>query len=163
MRKHFVLFAILSLTACSGGGMSPFAPGATAITPNVDPTSAPTSSPSPQPTNSPTPGPLPTSVPTPGPISISRSVVYLNQTAAGAPAPATFTATISDPGYSGAFTASGCSGVATYAILNSTILGSSVNGGTCYATVSDSFGNSAQLEIINTTTVVVPNEKGRKP
>lgn len=165
------LFVLLS--GCSGGGLSSLAPGAV---PHVDPTTTPkpviTAPPSPTPIASATPTPtasptpIPTATPTPippGPITLNPTTVYLNQTASGAPAPSSASVSISDPNYSGTFTANGCAGIASATLTGSTLTITSISGGTCTITVSDSAGDFAPVQVINTTGSVVIDTKGRKP
>jgi hypothetical protein len=63
--------------------------------------------------------------------------------------------TVTDPGYAGSFTTSGCSGIATAVVAGSTVTVSSVSAGSCTLTVSDTLGNSANLAV-GVTVVSVP-------
>jgi hypothetical protein len=62
---------------------------------------------------------------------------------------------ITDPNYSGSYTATGCGGVATIALAGATITVTSVTAGACAIHVSDSAGNSAD-GAVGVTAVDVP-------
>jgi hypothetical protein len=67
--------------------------------------------------------------------------------------------TVSDPGYTGVFTVSGCSGIATTAIAGSVLSVTSVaaNATPCTLTVSDSTSRSVTISV-SVTTLSIPIE-----
>jgi hypothetical protein len=67
--------------------------------------------------------------------------------------------TVSDPGYTGVFTVSGCSGIATTAIAGSVLSVTSVaaNATPCALTVSDSSSHSVTISV-SVSTLSVPIE-----
>jgi hypothetical protein len=102
----------------------------------------------PAPTATPTASPTPTPAPTPSPAPIVAS-----------PASLAFSATnqiqtlaVSESSYSGTFTVSGCSGIATTSGPASGVLTvTSVAVGTCTLTISNTSGTVAQVGVTVTT------------
>lgn len=111
---------------------------------------------------SPSPSASPTAVPTvaPGPLTISPTNIYLGENSDGTPAATGATVSISDPNYSGSFAESdNCVGNDTFAFAGNVLTVTMTNGGTCTATITDMFGNTATLTIIGTTNILQPQVK----
>jgi hypothetical protein len=85
-----------------------------------------------------------------GPLGVSSSALSFIATGL------TQTLTVSDPGYTGAFTTSGCSGIVTVTTATATTLNvTSAGGGTCALTVADSDAHQVSVSI-SVTAVSVP-------
>jgi uncharacterized protein YceK len=85
-----------------------------------------------------------------GPLGVSSSALSFIATGL------TQTLTVSDPGYTGAFTTNGCSGIVTVTTATATTLNvTSAGGGTCALTVADSDGHQVSVAI-SVTAVSVP-------
>jgi hypothetical protein len=97
--------------------------------------SAPTSLPAAAPT------PTPTAVPTPGPLSVSRSNLSFDATGGSQ------TVTLTDPGYSGAYTVGGCIGIAAATISGQTVTVTSVAAGICVLTVRSGVAQTATISV----------------
>jgi hypothetical protein len=108
---------------------------------NTVPIAQPAPSASPTPTASPTPGPLSVT-----PTTLSFSAVGLTQSL-----------TVGDPNYTGAFTISGCSGIATIgAVVSGSLSVTSVAGGSCTLTISDALSHQTTVSVsVNTLSVPV--------
>jgi len=131
--------------------------------PSASPTALPSASPTPLPSASPTPSPSPTPS---AALEISPgtlSVVGVNASFAQS-------ASVHETGYTGAFsiTAKSCADIATVSpsagsgpTLPLTVTG--LAAGTCTATATDGFGQTAQLQISVTTSSVGVNAEQRKP
>lgn len=89
--------------------------------------------------------PLPTPSASPGPISLSPTSLSFSGTTQAQ------TISVADPGYSGVFVTSGCSGIATTAVSGVTVTVTAAGVGLCTVTVSDSVGNSAPVTVTVTT------------
>lgn len=128
-----------ALTACSGGGgLSPLSPGATGIAITAQPTPTPT------PMAAPVIG-LPT-FPVGGSGSCSGTVYF---DAAGQYA----NASVSEPNYSGGFSAASSDAtVATASISGTTLTVTAVQNGSATITVSDQHGGSAACPVSITIT-----------
>jgi hypothetical protein len=64
--------------------------------------------------------------------------------------------TVTDPGFTGTYQVSGCSGVATYgAVSNGTLAVTSFAAGQCTITVSDSFNQTTISVTVTTLSVPV--------
>lgn len=144
-RRVLVVAAVCLFAACGGGSGGG---GTSGIVPGSPSAGNSTGSPTATPTASPTP---PTS-----PILFKdysgNQVVSLQLSGTGDSYAQTLH--IVQDGYSGAFTASGCGGIATATVstTNLTVTGQSV--GSCTLTVSDKYGISAALSVSVTTTSV---------
>jgi len=89
--------------------------------------------------------PAPTPTPTVGPLTTAPTALSLTGTAQSI--------AVTDPGYTGNFVASGCSGVATTTVTTATatVTVTPVGAGTCMLTISDSVGHSANVQVGSTT------------
>jgi hypothetical protein len=95
--------------------------------------------------------PTPNASPTPGPLSVTPAT--LSFTAAGL----TQSLTVGDPSYTGAYTISGCSGIATFgAVVSGSLSVTSVAGGSCTLTISDTISHQTTVSVsVNTLSVPV--------
>jgi predicted small lipoprotein YifL len=99
----------------------------------------------------PSASPTPTASPSPGPLSVTPTT--LSFTAAGL----VQNLTVGDPSYTGAFTISGCSGIVTAgAVASGSLSVTSVAGGSCTLTISDTFSHQVTVSVsVNTLSVPV--------
>jgi hypothetical protein len=103
------------------------------------------------------PGPTVTKIVTAPSTAIQLAPQSLSFTAATS---ATQTITVSENGYSGAFSASGCTGIATTAWPGSGSLNvTEVGGGACVLTITDANNNVANA-VVSVTSVFIPIESG---
>jgi hypothetical protein len=59
---------------------------------------------------------------------------------------------VSDPGFSGTYTVSGCAGIVSYgAVANGVLNVTSVAAGTCTLTITDTFSHTATVSVVVTT------------
>jgi hypothetical protein len=132
LRAYGALAFVAVLTAC-GGPVStvPIATASASPTPTATATA--------------------TASPTPGPLSVTATT--LSFTAAGL----TQSLTVADPNYTGAFTISGCTGIATFgAVVSGSLSVTSVAGGSCTLTISDTFSHQVTVSVsVNTLSVPV--------
>jgi hypothetical protein len=65
--------------------------------------------------------------------------------------------TVGDPNYTGAFTISGCSGIVTFGtVVSGSLSVTSVTGGTCTLTISDTFSHQVPVSVsVNTLSVPI--------
>lgn len=123
-------------------------------TPVPTPTPTPVPTPTPTPTPVPTPTPTPTPSPTPAPGALTTSPTTTNVNGAGAVNAQTFS--VSETGYTSTFGESDtCSGIATVATSNAhgpsaTYTVTGISGGTCDATFTDTFSQTASEHIVVT-------------
>jgi hypothetical protein len=131
--RAFVALAFVAMLAACGGPV------------NTVPVATPTPSASPVPTAT------ATASPTPGPLSVTPTT--LSFVAAGL----VQNLTVGDPNYTGAFTVSGCSGIVTFGtVVSGSLSVTSVAGGSCTLTISDTFSHHVTVSVsVNTLTVPV--------
>jgi hypothetical protein len=134
LRAHVAVAFVAMLAACGGPV-------------NTVPVAQPAPSASPTPTASASP----TASPSPGPLSVMPTT--LSFTAAGL----VQNLTVGDPSYTGAFTISGCSGIVTFGtVVSGSLNVTSVAGGSCSLTISDTFSHQVTVSVsVNTLTVPV--------
>jgi hypothetical protein len=99
----------------------------------------------------PSTSPTPTASSSPGPLSVTPAT--LSFTATGL----LQSLTVGDPSYTGAYTVSGCSGIATFGtVVSGSLSVTSVAGGTCTLTISDTFSHQVTVSVsVNTLSVPV--------
>lgn len=141
-------------------GAKPGTQATASPSPTPKPTATPAPTPSPKPTGTasatptPTPTPVPTATPTPGPgnVVVKSNDIFVC-TVAGTNCPSTIDVTVSQSGYSGTFTPSGCSGNATVAVnppSSSNSFAVTAEGAyetICYVNFAGGGGKSGRLEV----------------
>jgi hypothetical protein len=96
------------------------------------------------------PAATPTANVTPGPLSATPGSLTFNSVGL------TQTVSVTDPGYSGAYTISGCAGVATFGTVTSGSLNvTAVAAGSCALTVSDTLSHATVIPV-GVTSLSVP-------
>jgi hypothetical protein len=90
-------------------------------------------------------------VPTPSPTSSSDPLIVAPSSLSFSFVGQTQNTSVTDTGYVGAFSVSGCSGIVTSAVSASSVAVTAVAAGTCTLAISDSLGHTKNLSVVVTT------------
>ncbi len=146
IRPLLILVALAVMVGCGGGGGGGGSPQPPGILP-IGGTNPPV------PTATPVQTPVPTPTPTPQPISPNPQVVNFTGTGAASAQPIQVT----EAGYSGTFTWSGCAGVLTIVAgaTPTTFVATPVAPGNCIVNFADASGNLSYPMYVTVTTLTV--------